>query len=153
MGTFMDPFLSEFLKADKPLRLYLVGINAIMHTTGGQAEATGPEAVVSDLYYYWSAALVNAGDVFSYLPFIIEHKQDFAAIGAHGTLKALEALMPFYTEQQELEDINEQHAYAGRMRDQLDAAQEAAEDVQDFARLLLAYARENLPEPRTQDDR
>jgi hypothetical protein len=101
--------------------------------------------VFSDLYYYWSAAIVNSGDVFGYLPFIIEHKADFVAVGAHGTLKALKKLIPFYRQQQKLRDEKERSEYAWRNKAKLAPGEALAEGVHEFARLLLAYALKNLP--------
>ena len=96
--------------------------------------------------YYWDAALVNNADVFGYVQFIIEHQTDFAAIGADGTLRALDQLMPFYREQQEIKDESEKGAYWHRTKEKRASGEAFAEDVLEFARLLLQYAQKNLGE-------
>jgi hypothetical protein len=103
-----------------------------------------PLRILEDLDYYWNAALINSGDVFGYMHFIIEHQADFEAIGAKGTLDAMVKLRPFYRQQQKLADHGEKHDYWRRTRDERAAAEELAEGVHEFGRLLLAFAEKNL---------
>jgi hypothetical protein len=111
------------------------------------------ERTFEALWYYWSAALVNNGDVFSYVPFIIEHREEFEAIGAHGTLRACEELMPFYQEQQRLATDQEKGQYWWKTREERRQAEDHAEDMNPFARLLLAFAEKHLPEDEPRSDR
>jgi hypothetical protein len=107
-----------------------------------QQELSAAESLFSDLHYYWEAALVNSGDVFGYMSFIIDHKEHFAAIGADGTLKAVDELMPFY--RQQVLDESERGDYWWRTQEERAPAEALAEGVLEFARLLLAYANKNL---------
>src|ERR1700693_6198485 len=73
-----------------------------------QSSRTEPERLFWDLWFFWNAALVNSGDLFSWLGYIRDHKDDLAAIGAAGTLEAIDRLMPFYLEQQQAKDASGQ---------------------------------------------
>jgi hypothetical protein len=87
------------------------------------------------------------------MSFIIQHRQDFEAIGAHGTLQACEELMPFYQEQQRLSSQQAKGDYWWKTREQRGPAEEHAEDMNPFSRLLLAFAEKHLREDEEHSDK
>ena len=117
----------------------------------GDADAknslTEPERLFLDLWFYWDRALVNNGDMFSWLGFILGHKADLAAIGAAGTLEAIDRLMPFYLEQQQAENESARAEYWRRTKEEREPLEAIAEEVNEFAKLLLRYAQNNLGTP------
>ena len=135
MDQSLDESLAEYLRLEDALAHYCDRSGPNM---------SEPERILTDLCYYWSAAICNNGDVFGYVPFIIEHEADFIAIGAVGTLKALAKLMPFYREQEKLENQDDKNKYWWRTRDERAPVEALAEGVNDFGYLLLAYAQKNL---------
>src|ERR1700722_16624928 len=126
----LDEWIAEYTRLDSALGMYIDCMPC------GAQELAEPERLFSDLVYYWSAALVNNGDVFGYVHFIIEHKGDFVAIGAEGTLKAMAFLMPYYRQQQELKSDIEKGKYWWRTKDERAPTEALAEGVHEFARLL-----------------
>jgi hypothetical protein len=101
------------------------------------------ESTINNLRYFYEAALINSADIFGYLPFMVEHRRAFEAIGAKGCLAALDQLMPFYAEQQKLASENEKRAYWDRTRAARASAEALAETPDQFGRLLLRYAQQN----------
>jgi hypothetical protein len=97
--------------------------------------------------------LINNGDVFGYIPFILEHREQFEAIGAHGTLQACDELMPFYQAQQQLSSQDEKGDYWWETCEERDPAESKAEDVLPFGRLLLAFAGKHLREGELRSER
>jgi hypothetical protein len=147
MDQSLDEWSAEYDRLSAALEPYRQRIMSKLGRPDGPQELAEPEHVFERLDYYWSAALVNNGDVFGYLPFIIENKAAFIALGAGGTLRAVDQLMPFYVQQQELKDDVEKGQYWWRTKDERAPAEASAEGVHEFARLLLAYAERNLPTP------
>lgn len=147
MDRPLEDWFDEYRRLNNALRPYCDRICAKeCERTAQRCTLSERERLFSDLCYYWEAALVNNGDVFGYVQFIIEHQTDFAAIGADGTLRALDRLMPFYREQQEILDESEKGAYWHRTKEKRASAEAFAEDVLEFARLLLRYAQKDLGE-------
>lgn len=118
MDEAFDESVDDYARLSPALRAYCDPIAAKVFRGAGATSLTEAERLFFDLYYYLEAALVNNGDVFGYTRFITEHRADFATVGAHGTLKAIEELMPFYREQQQLKDATEKGAYWWRTRDE-----------------------------------
>ena len=114
---------------------------------GDRGEWTSPpskeEEAFENLWYFYSAALMNNADVSSYVPFMIEHRDSLQAVGASGCLAALDQLLPLYTEQQKLTSQREQDEFWRSKQDERDKAHSLAEDANTFGRLLLAYAERN----------
>lgn len=114
---------------------------------GTRGEWTSPptteEEAFYDLWYFYSAALVNNADVSSYVPFMIEKKNSLEAIGAVGCLAALDQLLPLYTEQQKLPTERDREEFWRTKERECEKAHALAEDANDFGRLLLAYAERN----------
>lgn len=103
---------------------------------------TPEEQLFSDLRYFYNAAICNESAVFTYVDFMIEHREQLEAIGAHGCLAALDVLVPLYREMEKLPD--EQHrAYRDRNRHDIEAGEALTEKILEFGRLLLRYANEN----------
>jgi Txe/YoeB family toxin of Txe-Axe toxin-antitoxin module len=149
MDKSLDEFLVEYRELNKALDPYYFKIYAKADEAAPQPLSEA-ERVFFDLYGYWQAAIVNSGDTFGYVPFIIEHEADFVAVGAHETLKALTNLMPYYHEQQKLKSEIEKGAYSRRTKEERAAVENVAEDTIEFARLLLAYAEQNLTTPASE---
>ena len=101
------------------------------------------ESQFNSLSYFWDAAIINEGDIFGYMEYMIEHRPDLEAIGAVGCLAAIDKLMPFFQEQQKLESDSAKMDYWQRTRHERRSAEGLAEDVNDFGRLLLRFAEEN----------
>jgi len=140
----LDEWFAEYRRLNNALEPYRTRIASKIFGPSPE-ELTGAEHVFERLYYYWAAALVNNGDVFGYLSFIIENKAAFTAIGAIKTLEAADKLMPLYRKQQSLTDDVEKSEYWWRTKDERAPVEALAEGVHEFARLLLAYAEKNLP--------
>src|SRR5262245_15994298 len=102
---------------------------------------TKAELVVDELFYFYSASLLNHGEVFSYMDFMIQRRWQFEAIGASGCIAAMDALMPFHREQQALKGEEEKLAYWHETRSDRDSAESLAEDPNVFGQLLLDFAR------------
>lgn len=147
MDQSLDEWFAEYDRLRAALEPYRRRIVSQLGRRNGLQELTQPEHVFERLYYYWAATLVNNNDVFGYLSFIIENKAAFLAVGADGTLKALDKLMPFYRHWQKLKDDVERGDYWWRTKDERAPAEALAEGVHELARLLLAYAERNLPMP------
>jgi hypothetical protein len=147
MDHSLDEWFAEYDRLNAALEPYRQRIVSKLSCPDGPQELAEPEHVFERLYYYWAAALVNNGDVFGYLPFIIENKAAFLAVGADGTLEALDRLTPFYRQQQKLKDDVEKGQCWWQTKDERAAAEALAEGVHELARLLLAYAERNLPMP------
>ena len=147
MDQSLDEWFKEYRRLSDALEPYCRRIIAKVSGPGAPQPLTEAERVFFDLCYYWGAALVNNGDVFGYVPFIIEHEADFRAVGALGTLRASAELMPYYREQQENPYQSEKDEYWCRTRDERAGVEQFAEDVHELAGLLLAYAKKNLPRP------
>jgi len=139
----MNTWIEEYRRLSEELSRYADPINHKVFHVAGAHPLSENEEIFHDLYYYWNAALVNSHDVFGYVHYIIEHKHDFEAIGAHGTLQALEGLMPFYLEQQTLSS-DEAENYWHLSKEQRSNAENMADDVLPFAELLLRFAHNHL---------
>lgn len=138
-----DEWMKEYDRLSDALEPYRSRTVQKAFGPGATEPLTEQERVFFDLWFYWSAGLVNAGDVFGHIPFIIEHEADFKAVGAVATLRALEELMPYYREQQRCPE-NERGEYWWRTKDERADVEKLAEGVHEFARLLLAYANKNI---------
>jgi hypothetical protein len=140
----LDEWFQEYDRLNAALRPFYDRISSKQGRMGHwKTEPTEPEKVLDDLWYFYSAALVNNADVSRYVDFMVEHKKELQMIGGRGCLAALEKLMPFYKEQQNLatEEQKEDHWRATMSAQEKAAA--LAEDSNEFARLLLAYAKRN----------
>lgn len=94
------------------------------------------------LSYFYNAALMNNGAVFSYTPFMVEHLQAFEAIGARGCLAALDKFAPIF-EQHDFATKEDEDAYWRENRAEIESVEGLVDDANVFARLLLAYAEKN----------
>src|SRR5262249_29077911 len=137
MELSLKEWFDEYGRLSDALRPYCDRITPKMFGRNAPQKLTEPEHVFERLYYYWAAGLVNAGDVFGYVPFIVENKAAFIAVGASGTLDALEKLMPFYRQQQELKRDVQKGEYWWRTKEKRASAEALAEGVHEFARPLL----------------
>jgi hypothetical protein len=103
---------------------------------------TQEEEWFDSLSYFYNAALINNGAVFSYVPFMIEYQPAFEAIGARGCLAALRTFAPIFSEQQ-FATKEDQDRYWREHQSDIEAVEELVDDANDFARLLLRYAEQN----------
>jgi hypothetical protein len=144
MDNDLDQWFAEYRRLNAALGLYYDRISAIMDSKRRwKRPPTEPEEVIDGLIYFYEAGLVNEGDVFGYMHCMIEQRKALEAIGAKGCLAALEALMPYYEEQQQLATDDKKREYWHRTRCDRQQAELLAEDVNEFARLMLAYAQQH----------
>jgi hypothetical protein len=101
---------------------------------------TGPEETVFHCLGFWHVANVNSADIFGYLNLVIGHEKHFEAIGAKGTLKAKEKLLPLYREMMAKPTEKEQMAFWHETRERRLEDEELAEGTVGFGQLLLDYA-------------
>ena len=140
MDPLVDQWFAEWRRLEAAVEPYRLRILA-KESKGSKLNKE--EDVFWNLYYFWQAALINNGDVFGYVAFIIEQKAAFEAVDAKGCLAALEKLMPFYTEQQKLATKEEKNAYWHRTKEARQSAEALAEETNVFGALLLEYAEKN----------
>src|SRR5258708_6977191 len=108
----LDAWLAESMRLSAELDPFLDHVNRKAGDLGERIqELTQAELAFSELYYFYSAALVNGGDLFGYMEYMIPRRWQFELIGAKGCLAAIDALMPFYEEQQRLKSNEERRAY------------------------------------------
>jgi hypothetical protein len=144
MDASLQQWFDEHRRLRAEIRPYYDRIRAKQDSRGSWTSTpTDEEQVLDDLQYFYEAALVNNADVFGYLPYMIEHRSKFEAIGAHGCLAALDGLMPYYEEQQKLNTYDEKNEYWHRTKSDRRDIETLAEETNDFARLLLEFARKN----------
>jgi hypothetical protein len=147
LANSLDEWSEEYQRLENALLPYHSRVIAKVPFPINLQGLNEPERVFFNLWFYWHAALLNAGEVFSWLFLVIENEEAFVAAGAEGTLKAMAKLMSFYREQQKLKDQSEKDAYGRRTKDERASAELFAEDTNEFAKLLLAYAEKNLAAP------
>ena len=94
------------------------------------------------LSYFYNAALMNEAAVFTYVPFMMEHRRAFEAIGATGCLAALGKFAPIF-ERCQFATQEDLHSYWQEHQAEVEAVQSLVDDANEFARLLLAYADKN----------
>jgi hypothetical protein len=103
---------------------------------------TPEEEQFDALSNFYNAALMNNGAVFSYTPFMVEHRQAFEAIGAQGCLAALSRFAPIF-ERYRFETKDQEDDYWREHQAEIAAVEALVDDANEFARLLLAYAVNN----------
>lgn len=103
---------------------------------------THEEEWFDTLSYFYNAALMNNGAVFSYTPFMVEHRQALEAIGAKGCLAALDQFAPIF-QQHRFPTKEDEDDYWREHQAAIEAVEALVDDANDFARLLLAYAEKN----------
>lgn len=139
-----DAWLEEHRQIQADLWVYLEHNKRKQGPAGAwTSPPSKEEEAFEDLWYFYSAALLNNADVSSYVPFMIEHKDSLQAVGAVGCLAALDRLLPLYAEQQKLTSQREQDEFWNSKQDECEQAHALAEDANVFGRLLLAYAERN----------
>lgn len=140
----LEKWRKEYAELKNALNVYHDKLMDKYDRSGRDAAAWNDvEKVLERLYYFWSAAIVNAGDIFGYMEFMIENKSGLEATGAKGCLAAIDKLMPYYQEQLILETDSQKNDYWHRTKLEREPAEDLAEDVIEFARLLLEYAEKN----------
>jgi hypothetical protein len=70
---------------------------------------TAPEEILDLIRYYH-----HAGDLIYWMPYAIENRWAFEAIGATEYLKVFDDLMPFYEAEQRIASDDERRAFTGR---------------------------------------
>lgn len=93
-----------------------------------------------ELGYFYEASIVNSGDLFSYLSIVYSKPELFEQIGAVKTLSAAEELKPLHEAYSQLAAENAQDAYWNEIRERREPIEQGAEDMCEFADLLIQYA-------------
>jgi len=142
MDQPLDEWEAEYDRLSKALEPYRRRIHQKFFTVQ-PVQVTDAEKRIADLDGF-CAMLANSFDIFGSVYYIIENKAAFVEIGATGVLKALDALMPFYLEQQKLSSEEEKRRFWRETRDERASAENLSEGMNQFAELLLAYAVKHL---------
>ena len=102
-----------------------------------------------ELRYFFEASIVNNGDLFGYLYIVYSRRELFEQIGAVKTLTAAEKLKQLHTTYSQLPTWEERGNYWHETREQRAPIENAAEDMCEFADLLIRFAERHpteLPE-------
>jgi hypothetical protein len=144
-----DIYMAEFRRLSDALYAY---VDKIMPKKNQEdltkrKVLTKSERLFWDLCLYWDISYVTNGDMFSWLSLIVDHKRELAAIGANGTLEAMDRLMPFYLDARQSADYAASCEHFWRTKKEREPIEALAEDMNEFARLLLQYAQNHLDKP------
>ena len=143
----VERWFAEHRRLDAELRVFRDRVRRKQDEVGHWIETpTAAEEAFDELEYFYNAALVNNGAIFTYLEFMIPRRQQLEAIGAKGCLAAMDALMPFYKEQSALGSDKERQDYLLRTRSARKPAEMLVEDPNVFAQLMIDYARREIRE-------
>lgn len=93
-----------------------------------------------EMLRYFYNSFENSGDRFSYLCMVYQNTEAFRAIGATKTLMVAHNLRDLYDQQQALETQEEKYAFWRQTLEQRQPIEQEAEDLQEFADLLIAFA-------------
>jgi hypothetical protein len=93
-----------------------------------------------ELRYFYEASIVNSGDLFGYLSIIYSRPELFEQIKAVKTLAAAEELKPLHDAYSQLPTEDERNDYWHETREQRQEIEDAAEDMCEFADLLIRFA-------------
>jgi hypothetical protein len=93
-----------------------------------------------ELRYFYEASIVNSADLFSYLSIIYTRPEIFQEIKAVKTLAAAEELRPFHDAYTQLATEEEKNDYWHQTRQQREPIEGLAEDMSEFADLLIQHA-------------
>jgi hypothetical protein len=107
-----------------------------------------------ELRYFYEASIVNSGDLFGYLQMIYARPEMFEQIEAIKTLAAAEALRPLYDVYSQLPTEDEKNDYRHETNEQRQPIEGSAEDMFEFADLLIRFAERHpaeFPEVEAQD--
>ncbi len=107
-----------------------------------------------DLRYFYEASIVNSGDLFGYLSMVYSRPELFEQIGAVKTLAAAEDLKVLHDAYSQLPTDDERNKYRRETREQRKPIEQTAEDLLEFADLLIRFAErhpEEFPEMEPQN--
>ncbi len=132
-----DAWWAEYTEVSDALDPYHDRIIA-QHGTGKPANEV--EETLFICMSYWLTAIVNSGDIFGHLDYIIGHEHMFRAIGATETLATKEKLLPLYEEMQAKSTDEERNEFWHATKEEREDTEDLEEGAIEFAKLLLAYA-------------
>lgn len=143
--------LAQHEAKSQRLRAFDAGIEAKLTATLGPlwdlASAEQQKEVLTQrqrdwqhLRFFFEAAIVCNADLFGYLGMIYSNPDAFRAIGATKTLEAAESLRCLFEEQQSLGSDEEKDAFWLRTEKQRLPIERTAEDMMEFADLLIRFA-------------
>lgn len=120
---------------------------------GGRVNGSYPgmtvdESAFADMWYFWQSAIMNSGDVAGYFPWLDARRADLEAIGAKGSLSAVEALRPLY-EKAVLEGSEANWPKGDKDFRQLIESLEEPAFEDDWEDLLLTFAQSKLARPQS----
>ena len=150
----IDVEFSEYTLKSTRLNEFDAGIDAIIQTAIGPGWQFASEEQEIELLTerqrnwrelrgFYEAAIVNSCDLFNYVGMVYDQRDLFAAIGATKTLAAADALLGLYEQQQQLPTQDQKDAFWHQTREGRQPIEDTAENILEFADLLIRYAEQH----------